>query len=379
MHPSRAPLFLLPLFLVFQGCSSHNKVAEEERAKHSTLVTVRLASDPAEGYQAVHLFVKGIEALNGKSWQRLAEPNVLLDVQNLTDATGLLAKDQRMNKAKDRHFRLRLAPDQHTVTLADGTTHPLLLPETFKDGILVDLEGDLERIPSTHEFVLILDLARSIQQTKPGEYRLWPSLMAVEKAHTGALAGKLLDPDHQPLAGVAVTAQEPRQGEGQGPRVVRTAVTGVDGAYALDLLPLTRTYHVVAAPRVGDRYFHPQASTPLTINPQEPKRTFDFTFQPAEPGKPLLCRIPGPVKKYQPERVELLKDLPGGPFVVQSSLAAPGPDDKESQCQFSQVPLGEYSVRLTHLQYTTEGRGTPVVSGSTKPCAVKTESSQVDL
>ena len=366
---------VLSALLLFLGCGG-----SEEKAKASeptALASVRLASQPSEAYQSVRLFVKSVEVREGQDWSPLATPHRLVDFKDQAAASDLLAEGRRMNRAPGHQFRVRLAPDPgNTVTLADGASRPLHLAEAYPHGLIVALEGRTSRKDDYHEFALAMDLARSIQRSQEAggavTYRLRPALLALDRLQTGSISGKLLDEHQAPLAGVLVTAQEP---QANGPVVRRTARTGADGAYTLDLLPFHRTYHVVSLPLVKDRCFAPQASKALAL--KQTPLVCDLNFSTAAPGQPLLCRVPTPGAPGQQEVVEVLKKLPGGPFVIRTILAEPG--EGCSQCLVENLPQGaDYQARLTRLQITPQGGGS-AQPAPPKDCAVKTETTRLDL
>jgi len=369
---------LLSALLLFQGCGGSDEKAKLNEP--TAMASVRLASQPAEAYQTVRIFVKSIEVKEGQGWSALATSHRLVDFKDQATASDLLAEGRRLNRAPGHLFRVRLAADPgNTVTLADGTSQPLRLAEGYPHGLIVALEGRTSRKDDYHEFVLTLDLARSIQRSQEAggavHHRLRPALLALDRVQTSSISGTLRDEHQAPLAGVLVTAQEPRQTNGEGPVVRRTARTNADGAYTLDLLPMGRTYHVVSLPLVKGRCLAPQVSQALAL--KQASLVCDLNFAKADPGQPLLCRVPAPAKAYQQEVVEVLKKLPAGPFIVRTLLSEPG--EGCSQCLVENLPQGEdYQARLTSLQISPQG-GSSAKPLPPKDCAVKSERTQLDL
>jgi hypothetical protein len=170
---------------MFAACTNPSKQRANEQAHQPFVASVRLESLPAQGFAAIHLFVESVEIRSGDSWQTLASPHRSVEVQKLPEPSGVLAEHLSLDRENYRQLRLRLAPDQNTIVLEDGATHPLLLPEDLKAGVPVELEGKAHRSQKERAFVLTLDLSRSIERREepPGHvtYTLRPALRAVDR------------------------------------------------------------------------------------------------------------------------------------------------------------------------------------------------------
>jgi len=99
------------------------------------------------------------------------------------------------------------------------------------------------------KFVLLLDAHLAVRRAGAAGPVFEPLAAEVrDPARTGRLTGILRDHDtNVRVAGAVVTAQVPAGGHGRH-RIVRSAVTGPDGAFTLDLLPPGADYRVVALP-----------------------------------------------------------------------------------------------------------------------------------
>ena len=367
-RPSVSFLLLLPIPL-WLGCGSGG--SQEHPLPPATTVSIQLLNQPSEDYKAVHLFVEAVDVKIGSDWIQVAAPKRLVTLQHQPESGEALVQGQLLPRGKISSFRLRLAQDRSRVILAAGA-QPLGLPEGLSQGLIVPLTGSTRRRPDSHCYVLMLDLARAIQQNpqgSPAPYTLWPAVRAVDSAETGSISGRLLDSLGVPLAAVTVTAQEP---EGASPVLARRVVTDSDGRYQLNLLPLARSYHVVSMPRSAHRLFAAQASPALLLTRAEPSRSFQFSFQPTPSSQSLLCQWSGPVRPV-PQQIELLQQFPTGLCIVQTAQALSHPDGHESRCQLDHLPTGTYQVRVTGFQQAADGLASAVPAASAKPCEVKAD------
>ena len=356
MFPAKVSSYVFALLMLSTGYRGYAGGGHPEQPGALSPVHFRLSSQPAEGYQAVQLYLDRVEVKIGASYQLLAAPQRFIDAQNLAGEIWDLEGVQPLDADQITHLRLHLDADRNTVTLAGtGAVQPLLLPEVLKAGLVVPVQRNPTSTNARHAFVLALDLSRSLQKTERGIF-LRPWITALDTAQTGTVSGRLVDERFKPLPGVQVTAQlaEPDTGDGSGPVLARSARTGPDGSYRLDLLPtLGRVYHVAAMPCIGERVFKAGASEPIHFQEKEDKRACYCLFQ--ELGAAGSARVHVPSKSECASDhvlVDLLQHTSNGRFIVQSALAAPAKG--EAVCVFERLPIGQYEARCTFVHWFPE-------------------------
>jgi hypothetical protein len=210
------------------------------------LPTLRLAmaSEPPDGIQALVLGLSKAE-IQGPSGQwhllTLTAQALSLDLAALASAKSpALGAATLPAPGTYGPVRLTLASGAR-VRWSDGRDESLLMPGTvFQVPLQVQLAAG-----SSAETIVVVDPLRSIQRRDGGNL-LIPSAWAVQEGATGSLSGQVVNALAQPLAGVTVTAQ---WFEALGtPLLARRAITGTDGRYSLNFLPLGRSYFVVTWP-----------------------------------------------------------------------------------------------------------------------------------
>ncbi len=270
----RAPL----LGLAFLSLASLAACGSSDTGK----VNVRLVDAPGD-YQEINLHVVRVEIhRTGSGWQTLATRDTTVNLLTLQGGVSeTLVDGATVPAGTYTQMRLVLGPG-NTVRLADGTLHDLDVPSGQQSGVKLVANFTVE--PNTTKDVFIdFDGAHSIMLHETGaslKYILRPVVHAFDRLMTGAILGRLTDAQTTSgLPGVVVTAQSV-DGSGQA-SVVRSAVTGADGSYVLDLLPVGGTYHVVSQPVVGAAAYLARASGGIAVTEGAPTPSYSAAFAPA--------------------------------------------------------------------------------------------------
>lgn len=382
IHPSPRLLGALPLALLLLGCSDAGS-RTDNLLHHRTTASVHLVSDPTDGFKAIHIAIAALEIGREGQWTPLStHPQETFDLLALPGGAAPLATRVALPRAEYRFLRVTFDPDRSTVTEADGAVKPLTLPAEARAPRIFPIDAPPRVGNLVYDLALDLDPSLSIQRRDAGagqfSYALHPVVRVHDRSSTGTLAGRLVDEQNRPLAGVRVTAQVLDPTPGGGPRVVRGARTGADGQYALDLLPFSRMHHAVCQPRVGDKVYGAQASPGFKPLAASSSQTFNATFQPLGDPAPVQGRIAAPLRPGQHDQVDLLQELATGErrgtFLIQSMLAEPGLEGAPSQYWFAPVPAplpgASYQVRQTRFSLTPQG-GTEAASEVVRPFILK--------
>jgi hypothetical protein len=256
-------------------------------------VNVRLVDGPGD-YQEINLHVLRVELHGTGGWRTLGSPDVTVDLLSLRNGVVATLVDGATVPA-GTYTQLRLVLGEgSTVRLADGTLHDLVVPSGQRSGAKLLARFTVE--PDTTRDVFVdFDGAHSIMLHRTGaseKYVLRPVIHAFDRLATGAISGRLTDAQTGAgLADVGVTAQE-LDGNGEA-TLVRSARTGADGSYLLDLLPLGGTYFVVSQPVLGEASYAARSSAGVPVTEAAPAPTVDLSF-------PLAAAVGGVAGKITP-------------------------------------------------------------------------------
>lgn len=320
-------------------------------------VNVRLVDAPGD-YQEINLHVVKVE-LHGTSggWQTLATPDTTVNLLALRGGVSATLVDGATVPA-GTYTQMRLVLGAgNTVRLGDGTLHDLKVPSGQQSGVKLVVHFTVE--PNTTKDVFIdFDGAHSIMLHQAGmsqQYILRPVVHAFDRLMTGAILGKLTDAQTASgLPGVVVTAQS-LDGSGQA-SVVRSVLTGTDGSYVLDLLPVGGTYHVVSQPVVGTTAYLARSSGGIAVTEGAPTPSYSAAFTAAA----QVGRVTGsvtPASDSDGDIVFARQSLDAGgtarTLVVRSVVPAVA-SGAESYAMEA-LPAGDYS--LDAVRRTVDGAG----------------------
>ena len=331
-------------------------------------INVRLVDAPGD-YKAITLNVQRVEIHTGEGWRTLGTPDVTVNLLELVNGVAATLVEDAVIDA-GRYTQLRLVLGQgNTVTLEDDSVHELKVPSGMQSGVKLTTSFDVAP-NTTADLFIDFDAHRSIFVHKAGnsaKYILRPTVRAVDRVVTGAIVGTLRD-GAGPLPGVEVTAQT--TAAGGTPEIVRSTVTGIDGSYVLDLLPVGGSYHVVSQPvvRLGGApvaAYDAQASAAIAVTASAPTPSYDATFTAVAIAPGTLSGTVLPVAIDSPTRVDadfvtLVQSLDAGgtplPFIVRTVI--PEVNGVIEAYAVDALPAGDYSATLTRV--TTDGEGNDV-------------------
>ena len=249
-------------------------------------MNVRLVDAPGP-YAKIELDVQKVEIRSDASgWLTLGTPGKVIDLLSLTGGVAeTLASGASLPAGSYGQLRLVLGPSSQ-VTLQDGSVQPLKVPSGMQSGVKLNVHFDVAA-GTTKDVFVDFDASRSIfvhMAGMSGQYLLRPVVCAVDRVVTGSIAGKLTDAQTGAgIAGAIVMAETVDAVTGA-PAVIRSALTGADGSYTLDLLPVGATYYVVSQPVSGTVSYGAQASAPLAITQAAPTAPWSAAFTPALTG-----------------------------------------------------------------------------------------------
>jgi len=334
------------------GCGSDDTTG-------SGRINVRLVDGPSLELAEVNRHITSVEIDTDAGWRTLATPDVTMNLLALRGGISeTLVAGATLPAGHYGQMRLVLG-EGNSVKLADGTTADLTVPSGIQSGVKFVVSFDVAD-GTTADVFIDFDAHRSIQVHRTGKsskYILRPTIRAFDRAVTGSISGRLIDADHgTPLAGATVMA-ETTDFAGD-PAVVRSTITGADGGYTIDLLPLGATYHVVTQPVVGGVAFEAVASQALALGIDAPLGTFDIATHATLAGT-IVGRV-SPVAEDQVDVVDLTRafavDAGTHTFIVRSAIGVVS--DGEETFAFDHVPVGLYGLLGTRETIAADGQVT---------------------
>lgn len=350
-------------FAAVAGCSP---------SSGNAIMNVHLVDGPALEYSELNLHVVRVEiSKDGEGWMTLGTPDTTVNLLSLTGGVAETLVDGKSIPAGTYgQLRLVLGPG-NTIRTADGL-HDLKVPSGMQSGVKLNVHFVVE--PDTTKDVFIdFDAHRSIFVHQAGnsmQYILRPVVRAFDRVVTGAVKGRLTDAATQaPLPGVEVMA-ETLDVAGK-PSVARSTLTGADGTYVLDLLPVDGAYWVVAQPRVATVAYQAGAAGPFGVTPEAPVVTSDLAFAKADgTGAVDGTILPLPAAD-QSDDVTLLGTVPvsavNRTFVLRGTPAAVSGGLETYAIDL--LPAGTYSLFVTRA--TSDGTGGFTwANGPTAPATV---------
>jgi hypothetical protein len=360
------------------GCSSPSPGAT---------MSVHLVDAPAD-YQAVSLDVRRVEIHGPDGWVTLGTPNRVVDLLKLTGGVSETLADHAPLEA-GHYTQLRLVlGTANTLTLSDGSVVDLKVPSGTQSGVKLNVDFDVAG-NTTRDVFIDFDAHRSIfvhAAGRSGKYLLRPVVRAVDRIVTGAVTGTVTDAaTGAAMEGVTVTAQRvDASGE---PSVVRSAQTGVDGRYTLDLLPAGGSYHVVtevldrSEPLLGTvTVYGPTASAPIAIGSGAPTATRDVALTIWTSGSGTRGGSVTPMATdADADLVSARQTLAAGGaarnLIVREVSAAGGPLGE--RYDLGTLPAGSYDVVL--IRRSVDGLGEETASRVERAVTVAAGASTVDF
>jgi Domain of unknown function (DUF4382) len=201
------------------------------------VVRIDARSDPA-GDAAMS------DAGDSRGWTTIARPERRINLLDLRNGVTTNLGAGALPVGAYNAFRLVLDTDSSGVTLTDGTTPPVKWPSAGQSGLKINLDAPIAVRGDDQEIVIDVDLARSfvMRGRSIGQNGLLfkPVIHAVARELTGAASGLVVRDSvgGAPVAGATVEILLPGTvlSDTAAANILRTTVTGVDGAWRVDFL-----------------------------------------------------------------------------------------------------------------------------------------------
>lgn len=234
-------------------------------------LTVLMADAPPAGVKAVNVTVTAVDVHSGGSnssgqdtgsWKTVFTGSQSFDLLTLAnvqnpDALPHIVDRGKLPAGHYTQLRLIIDPSNATITLADGSVHPLVVPSGGNSGLKA-LPFD---IASQQDTVLLLDfdVAQSINVQGDGTYKLTPVIRVAPMTLTGSVVGNVVDQASSTPVAAQVDLKD------AGGNVVATTFTTVsnppaagDGGFAIHgvasgtyTLEVSAPSHTTATPTVN--------------------------------------------------------------------------------------------------------------------------------
>lgn len=322
-------------------------------------LSLHLVDGPGD-FQEINLHVLEVRVNGPGGWTTLSRPDQTWDLLTLRGGViATLAAGVPLPAGDYSQVRLVLGSG-NTVRLADGTLQDLQVPSGLQSGLKIVCPTHVGAGAAQDVFI-DFDGARSIflHGTGAGSWILRPVVRCQEKAASGTISGTLTTLETEvsaPLAGAEVTAQV--LDTGGSPTVIRTATTGADGRYVLDLLPLGGTYYVVTQPVVGTASYAARASGPLALSAAAPALAFDAAYAQRALAGSIAGAVTPAATADDADEVVAVQPLDAGGTtrrLVVRTTAGAVTSGAESYAMPG-LPVGGYSLAVTRrtLSGTTE-------------------------
>lgn len=326
----------------------------------SSAVALALSGGAAEGLQAFTVGITKVEALGPAGWVEGSRTRTSVDLATLGPPASQSLGGLVLPPATYTALRLTFESPA-SARLADGRTVPVAVPVPLAAAPITFSAGDIAAV----DLAVILDPGRSLQ-FRNGGYALMPSLLAVDRRRSGAIAGRLTESNGQPLPGAVVSVQ---WFEGLGdPRIARRTLTKADGAYSLDLLPFGVAHHLVSWSTAGARAFEPRATAAFTPSSAQAAFTADLVVPSRADSAAVSGTITPPASPSQSDEVELTY----GPIQAGSEAmlfivgARPASVQAAETYAFGPIPQGStYQLRARRRTWAADGNASMSTQFST--------------
>ncbi len=354
------------------GCD----VAEGCSPKQDGRLYVSLVDAPSEQYQRIDVQVARLELHSSEQgWVTVGEPNKTVNLLSLVGGvSSTLVSGAHITKGHYQQMRLILG-SENSVTLQDGSTKPLKVPSAYSTGIKLTVSFKVED-GTTKDLFIDFDAKNSIHVHGSNEYVLRPVVKVYDKVVTGSVRGTLRNSDGSPIAGAEVFAETTTNGA---PTVARATISGADGRFFLDLLPVDASYTVVTQPFVGGVAYAAAAASAGTITSELPNASADLTTGPASASSTLTVAISPAPGSNQADVVSLVQSLQVGnkseDLIVRQ---APGAvNGNSASATFAGVPYASYTASATRT--TVDGEGAVSATQTSSAAATTADAPNVSV
>ena len=183
---ARCALMLLTAVLILSACNKSDDTAT---------LTLAVADTPTDSATSVVLTFTGVELQDGGNVPTLfrfttPKPVDLLDEQGGNSAVLLNGVD--LNSGNYRSVRLLVDMSQSSITLADGSVHPLVTPTGGDPSGFTLMNGFSAGSGEALKFTVDFDLRQAIIPSS-GDYLFQPTLRLVDEAFSGEISGTVLN------------------------------------------------------------------------------------------------------------------------------------------------------------------------------------------
>jgi hypothetical protein len=306
----------------------------------------------------------------GGAWIPIATPNRTINLLSFSRgaAQGLLQTlAEGITLPAGRYDGLRLIlGDGNTIRLADGTLHDLFVPSGMEQGVVLsaDISSSGGANGTSADICIDFDRSDAIEVTRasPTRFVLRPAVWNCTQLVTGSISGKIIEQKTgAAIAGAALFA-ETLDGSGQA-SIVRTAVSGPDGSYVLNLLPLGKSYYLATRPYVDGTIYGPACSTAIGLGEKTPTASQDLALSPAGGVFRLSGQISPVAGPTQSDQVLLRKqcvseargDAGKRPWLIVDMTLAQVDMAAREGYEFSAAPTGTYSLSSTRTTMQADG------------------------
>lgn len=209
------------LVLLTAGCSDDNGI-------QTGTLRVRMTDAPA-AIEQVNLVIEEVSvhrsslADTSNGWETLPATAGTFDLMKLRNGVFTTLASAPIPAGRYDQIRLRLGAGSTVV--ADGVSHPLVVPSGLTSGL--KLNGDFE-VPAgtTVDVLLDFDAARSIHVTGSGTYMLKPVVRVLKSIEAGTIRGSV-PPGCAPATIYVISGAD----------TVASTVTDSNGDFAVSVLP----------------------------------------------------------------------------------------------------------------------------------------------
>lgn len=345
-------------FFALQGCTS-----SKDDPVPTGRMDVRLVDGPITDYKEINVNIQSVQINRGDGWITLSTPQKTYDLLKLRGGVSATLVDGA-TLAEGNYNQMRLVLGSgNTVKLLDDSVKDLTIPSGIQTGIKLNVHFDVVA-GTTKDVWIDFDAAHSIHMVgagASGKYLLRPVIKAFDKLATGSISGTLTDEATAlPLAGATVYAQSlDTTGE---PSIARSTLTGADGTYTLDLLPIGGSYYVVSQPKAGGKVYSAKVGPEMALTDQTPIFTFSAAFTATDALGHIAGTVTPVAEADQGDHIFLRKALaPLGSaetplFIVETTtgiVTAEGVVPALEGFAFMDIPAGDYSVKGQRVEGET--------------------------
>jgi hypothetical protein len=189
------------------------------------------------GIEQVNITFSTVEVHLDGNWIAISGAPVTVNLLEWNNGRTLVIGEKDL--APGRYTQIRLMVSKAEIVV-DGVTKPLTIPSGDETGLKLIHNFDITA-GTTSEIVLDFDVSKSITRTGNGEYKLKPTIRAIEKPLTGAITGTVTNP----AEGLYATAVDATPAD-----VTTTIPDASNGKFTLAFL-LPGTYAVRVADGAG--------------------------------------------------------------------------------------------------------------------------------